>query len=107
MTLGATARDILLSFTQRGLVLTGIGVAIGLPLSAVSARLLPSALEIPARYSTSAAVVSLVLLIVVASASYVLALRASRMDPAVALRSESMVSGIRTQCHGSAGVDFL
>jgi putative ABC transport system permease protein len=89
MALGATSREILLTFGKRGLVLTVAGLAIGLALSTVAARFLNALLYgfrpdlVPA-----AAVVSLILLGVAALAVLAPARRASRVDPVVALRSE-------------------
>jgi putative ABC transport system permease protein len=89
MALGATSRDILLSFSKRGLVLTLIGLAIGLPLAAASAQLLSALLYgFQPGYATSAGIVSLILLIVAALASLIPARRASHVDPAIALRNE-------------------
>jgi predicted permease len=89
MALGATSRDILLSFSKRGLVLTLIGLAIGLPLAAASARLLTALLYgFQPGYARSAAIVSLILLVVAALASFIPARRASRVDPVIALRNE-------------------
>jgi len=89
MALGATSREILLTFGKRGLALTVAGLAIGLALSTVASRFLNALLYgfrpdvIP-----TMAVVSLSLLAVAALASLGPALRASRVDPVVALRSE-------------------
>jgi putative ABC transport system permease protein len=89
MALGATSREILLTFGKRGLVLTFAGLAIGLALSTVASRFLNALLYgfrpdlIPI-----VTVVSLILLGVAALASLAPARRASRVDPVVALRSE-------------------
>jgi putative ABC transport system permease protein len=89
MALGATSREILLTFGKRGLVLTVAGLAIGLGLSTVASRFLSALLYgfrpdlIP-----TITVVSLVLLGVAALACLAPARRASRVDPVVALRSE-------------------
>jgi predicted permease len=89
MALGASPGQIWLSFGKRGLVLTLTGLAIGLALAAMAARSM-SALLYGFRpdYGPTAAVVSLVLLAVALSASFVPAHRASRVDPMVALRNE-------------------
>ena len=89
MALGATSREILLTFGKRGLVLTVAGLAIGLGLSIVASRFLNALLYgfrpdlIP-----TITVVSLILLGVAALACLAPARRASRVDPVVALRSE-------------------
>ena len=89
MALGATSRQILLTFGKRGLVLTAAGLAIGLALSTVASRFLDTLLYgfrpdlIP-----TVTVVSLILLGVAALACLAPALRASRVDPIIALRNE-------------------
>jgi predicted permease len=89
MALGATSREILLTFGKRGLVLTVAGLAMGLALSIVASRFLNALLYgfrpdlIP-----TVTVVSLILLGVAALACLAPARRASRVDPMVALRSE-------------------
>jgi predicted permease len=89
MALGATSRDILVSFSRRGLALTLIGLAMGLVLAVMAARLMTALLYgFQPRYATAAAVVSLVLLAVAALASFIPARRASLVDPMIALRNE-------------------
>jgi putative ABC transport system permease protein len=89
MALGATSRDILLTFGKRGLVLTVAGLATGLSLSTGACRLLDALLYgFRADLFPTITVVSLVLLGVAALASLAPARRASRVDPVVALRSE-------------------
>ena len=89
MALGATSREILLTFCKRGLVLTVAGLAIGLALSTVASRFLNALLYgfrpdlIP-----TITVVSLILLGVATLACLAPARRASRVDPVIALRSE-------------------
>jgi predicted permease len=89
MALGATSREILLTFGKRGLALTAAGLAIGLALSAAASRFLTTLLYgfrpdlIP-----TISVASLILLGVAALACLAPARRASRVDPVVALRSE-------------------
>jgi predicted permease len=89
MALGATSRDILLSFSRRGLALTLAGLAIGLVLAVIAARLM-STLFYGFRpdYGSAVAVASLVLLTVAAFACFVPARRASRIDPIIALQYE-------------------
>jgi predicted permease len=89
MALGATSREILLTFGKRGLALTVAGLAIGLALSAVALRFLNALLYgFRPDFIPTMAVVSLSLLAVAALASLGPARRASRIDPVVALRSE-------------------
>jgi predicted permease len=89
MALGATSSEILLSFGKRGLALTLGGVAIGLALAAIAARLMASLLYgFRPDYLPTFTVAALILLTVAALASLVPARRASRMNPVIALRSE-------------------
>jgi predicted permease len=89
MALGATSTDILLSFGRRGLALTLFGLAVGLVLAVVAARLM-TALFYGFRpdYIPAVAVIALVLLAVAALACFVPARRASRIDPMIALQRE-------------------
>jgi predicted permease len=89
MALGATSREILLSFGKRGLALTLTGLAIGLVLATIASRLMTSLLYgFRPDYAPAATKVSVVLLAVAALACFVPARRASRIDPMVALRNE-------------------
>jgi putative ABC transport system permease protein len=89
MALGATSSEILLFFGKRGLALTLGGVAIGLALAAIAARLMASLLYgFRPDYLPTFTVAALILLTVAALASLVPARRASRMNPVIALRSE-------------------
>jgi putative ABC transport system permease protein len=89
MALGASSREIMLSFGKRGLALTLAGLAAGLVLAAGAARLLTALLYgFRPDYLPTATLVSLILLAVAALACFVPAHRASRVDPAVALRNE-------------------
>ena len=89
MALGATSRDILLSFGGRGLALTIAGLAIGLALAALAARSMTALLYgFRPDYVPAMAAVSAILLGVAAFACLLPALRASRIDPVVALRNE-------------------
>jgi predicted permease len=89
MALGATSREILLTFGKRGLVLTVAGLAIGLALSTVASRFLNALLfGFRPDLVPIITVVSLILLGVAALASLAPARRASRVDPVIALRSE-------------------
>lgn len=89
MALGATSAGILLSFGRRGLALTLAGLATGLPLSAVTLRLMTTLLYgFRPDYISTATVVSFILLGVATLACLVPARRASRVDPVIALRNE-------------------
>jgi predicted permease len=89
MALGATSREILLSFCSRGLTLTFAGLAMGLALAAVAARSVTSLLYgFRPDYLPTAMVASLIVLTVSVLACLVPARRASRIDPMVALRNE-------------------
>jgi putative ABC transport system permease protein len=89
MALGATSREILLTFGKRGLMLTLAGLAVGLGLSAVASRFLNALLYgFQPDLIPTIAVVSLILLGVATLACLAPARRASRVDPVVALRSE-------------------
>jgi putative ABC transport system permease protein len=89
LALGATSRDILLSFGSRGLKLTLLGLAIGSVLSAIVARFLTTLLySFRPDYFTTGIVVSLIFLVVAALACFVPARRAANVDPLVVLRNE-------------------
>ena len=89
MALGATPNDILLAFGVRGLKLTLIGLAIGLALAFIAVRLLTGLFYgFQPQIVPTAAVVSLVVVLVAALACFIPARRASRVDPMEALRTE-------------------
>jgi putative ABC transport system permease protein len=89
MALGATSREILVSFGRRGLVLTLTGLALGLVLAAIASRLMTALLYgFRPDFIPTVAAVSLILLSVAALACFVPARRASRVDPMIALRQE-------------------
>jgi ABC-type antimicrobial peptide transport system permease subunit len=89
MALGATARDILLSFSRRGLALTVAGLAIGLVLTSVAARAITTLFYGFQPDVVAAVVVAAVVLMAVATLACVVpARRASRVDPTAALQYE-------------------
>jgi putative ABC transport system permease protein len=89
MALGATSGNILRTFGRQGLLLTGIGLAVGLLLAMAATRLMTSLLfGFTPNYAPAVAAVSAILLVVAAVACFIPARRASRIDPLVALRHE-------------------
>jgi predicted permease len=86
---GASRRDVVWLVERRGLILAGVGIAIGAALTAAAAPMLSAGfpglgVSSPAVY----ALVPLALLMVSAVASYVPARRAAGLDPLRALRNE-------------------
>ncbi|HKT22974.1 MAG TPA: ABC transporter permease [Terriglobales bacterium] len=89
MALGATQTTIARDVLSQGLLLTGIGLAIGLSGALVCARLIQSILYgVHPTDVTTFFVVCVLLACVALLASYLPARRASRVDPMVALRYE-------------------
>jgi putative ABC transport system permease protein len=89
MALGASRQDVLRMVLNRGMVLTVAGVAIGIVSALGLARFIESLLyEIPPRDPLTYAAVCVTLGAVASLASYIPALRATRVDPMVALRYE-------------------
>jgi putative ABC transport system permease protein len=89
MALGASGRSVIALVMREGLVLTGVGVVLGLGIALAGGSALRSLLigigpADPVSFAGSA----LLLLVVGAAASYVPARRASSVDPSTALRSE-------------------
>ncbi|HEX3644804.1 MAG TPA: ABC transporter permease [Vicinamibacterales bacterium] len=89
MALGAQPCDVIADVMGQGLRLAGYGVGVGIALALVVTRLLRSLLfgTSPTDVFTFAAVATL-LVAIAAAASLVPALRASRVDPLIALRDE-------------------
>jgi predicted permease len=89
MALGASTRDILRMVLRQSLMLIAVGVAIGLAGAVAVTRVLTNFLfgVKPTDLATFAAV-SMVLVIVALIATYLPALRATKVDPMVALRYE-------------------
>jgi putative ABC transport system permease protein len=87
--LGASSRDILALVLRQGMVLTAVGVALGLGLAWAASRSLAVLLfELPALDPVTYASVVVLLLGVAALACSGPAWRAARLDPAVTLRAE-------------------
>jgi putative ABC transport system permease protein len=89
LALGATARDVIVDVVGQGLRLAGLGMAVGVGLALAAARLMAALLygTSPTDMATFAGAATLLALVAV-GASFIPALRASRVDPLVALREE-------------------
>ena len=89
MALGATSRDILLSFGTQGLRVSLTGLVGGIALAAIASRFMSTLLYgFRPHYIATVTVVSVILIAVAAVACLIPARRASRVDPMVALRQE-------------------
>ena len=89
MALGAQKQELTGLFVRHGLVLTGIGVVIGLGVAVASMRLLSALLyKVNPMDLLTYAVVSLGLIVTAFLASYLPSRRAASVDPVEALRSE-------------------
>ncbi len=87
--LGASQWNLLRLVMKNGLALTAVGLGIGLVGSLILTRLLSSLLfQVGARDPLSLALAAFVLAAVAVGASFLPALRATRVDPLVALRYE-------------------
>ena len=87
--LGAQRRDVLRMTVKQGLKLVGVGLLIGLPSAFILTRVMSSLLfGISATDPITFVIISLVLLMVAMLASYIPALRATTVDPMVALRAQ-------------------
>jgi putative ABC transport system permease protein len=89
MSLGAQTRDVLSLVLRAGMLMTLLGLAIGLPIAFVLARTMSSLLfNVQTADPISFIVLPLTLLTVAALACYLPARRAAQMDPLEALRHE-------------------
>jgi predicted permease len=89
MALGAQRRDVLTMTVKQGLKLVGVGLAIGLVAAFILTRVMATLLfGISATDPLTFISISLVLLAVAILASYIPALRATRVDPMIALRAQ-------------------
>jgi putative ABC transport system permease protein len=89
MALGAQPRDVIADVLGQGLRLAGLGVVVGIGLALTATRVLTSLLfGISPTDAVTFAAVATLLVVIAAGASLVPAIRASRIDPLVALRDE-------------------
>lgn len=89
LALGAQPRDVTRSFVRHGVVLTGVGIAVGLSAAVGVTHLMTSLLfEVRPLDLPTYAAVAVLLTVVAALASYLPARRASAVDPAEALAAE-------------------
>ena len=89
MAVGASFRDVRKLVVSQGLVLTSIGLVVGLAGALVLTRLMDSLLfEVGAQDPLTLATVTLILFCVSLLACYLPARRATRVDPVVILRCE-------------------
>ncbi|MDP1572584.1 MAG: ABC transporter permease [Vicinamibacterales bacterium] len=87
LALGAAPRDVVALFMRRGLVIAGLGLAVGAVLALGMVRLLGGVLYgVDAQSVSHLASAAAALLAAVLLASYLPARRASRTDPSIALR---------------------
>lgn len=89
MALGATRRDLRRMIVGRGVLIAGIGAAIGLAGAALANRLVVALLyEVSPTDGMTLAAVTVLLLTVAGCASVAAARASTRIDPAIALRAE-------------------
>jgi putative ABC transport system permease protein len=89
MALGASARDVVVDVLGQGLRLAAAGVALGVALAFAATRLMTSLLfETSQTDAATFIAVALLLVLIAAASSVVPAVRASRVDPLVALRDD-------------------
>ena len=89
LAMGSTPRGIVRHFFRDGLIVSGIGLAIGLPITVAGIRIVQASLiGFTLQSVATVAVVVPVLLAVAGVASWLPARRAGRVDPVIALRSE-------------------
>jgi len=87
--IGASRRDVVWLVQSRGLILAGIGIALGGALTAAAVPMLSAGfLGVDSSPHSVYAIVPAALLAVSAIASYVPARRAAGLDPLLALRNE-------------------
>ena len=89
MALGAQRSDVLLLVLREALLLVVVGIAIGIPLALMAGELFSSMLFGLSSFDPAAMSIVVVLLAVITlAATYIPALRATRVDPLIAVRDE-------------------
>ncbi len=88
MAIGADRNGVVRMVLRQGLLLTGIGVGIGVPLSLAFGRALTASMQIPAFDPRVFAAVPVALVLMAMLSAYIPARRASRINPVEALRLE-------------------
>jgi predicted permease len=89
LAIGATTRDVSAMVVRRGLVIAGVGLAVGIAGAIVTNRLLVSLLyQVSPTDALTLAVVAVVLLVIAMAATLAPARSGSRIDPVIALRAE-------------------
>jgi predicted permease len=89
MVMGASSRDILLSFSGRGLALTLTGLVIGVVVAVMAARTMSTLFyDFRPDYTAAIGVAAVAFLAVAIVASVIPARRASRIDPMIVLQQE-------------------
>src|SRR5277367_4512966 len=88
MALGAQPADILKMVFREGLLIVGIGLAVGIAGALAAGQVVGSFLTVSPRDPVTYAIVTAILLIVALSACFIPARRAMSVDPMVALRYE-------------------
>jgi predicted permease len=87
--LGAQATDVVGLVVRQGVVLGGVGIAMGTVIALIaSSRIAPLLFDVSPREPAVYGLVGVVMLVVALAASFIPARRAARVDPNVALRSE-------------------
>lgn len=88
MAVGAPPGQIARVFMREAILLTGIGIAVGLPVALAATRLMRSQLYgLPTNDPLTLALVTVILLLVALVASWLPARRAARIEPILALRT--------------------
>jgi predicted permease len=89
LALGATPSSVLWGVVRDALMLVGGGIVLGLPLAAFGLRLVPALVFGVSPYDAMSMLGALLLLLTIGAACAIVpALRAARVDPVIALRSE-------------------